>query len=223
MPILLFTGNLGLKFFVDSVWNYDIHSAKALITEAEGNRMIAVNHMPAAAYMEKMGIITEKKLDMLFAFPLAIDSGHGGPPQLCIIYAINGDGSLTCSANIPAGSTLCIDSPGSGEVLTTAKNVTDAAKRSGGEALLIFSCFGRSVIQTNPHDEMEMVQEELKNTALPYLLIYSGGEICPAYGKNNAILNEYHNYVIISCLLGADQDGEKGSLKNDKNSYRPYL
>jgi hypothetical protein len=205
MPILLLSGNLKPRFFIDSVWKHDIHSQKALVTAAEGNRMITVNSIPAAVYMEKMGIISEAKRDMLFVFPIAIDQGGGAPPKLCIIYTINEDGSLTCSANIPAGCTLNISSPGSGQVLTTAKNITDAAKEEGGQALFIFSCFSRSVIQANPHDEMEMIREELKDS--PYILIYSGGEICPVYDEKGAALNRYHNYAIISCLFAEDEGG----------------
>ncbi|MDR1898972.1 MAG: FIST C-terminal domain-containing protein [Treponema sp.] len=207
MPILLLSGNLRPRFFIDSVWKHDIHSQKALVTGAEGNRMISVNGMPAAVYMKKIGFITEEKLDMLFVFPLAIEQGKGAPPNLCIIYTINGDGSLTCSANIPPGSTLRLGCPGSGEVLTTAKNITDAVRREdGGEALLICSCFSRSVIQANPRDEMEMIQSELKNSTPPYTFIYSGGEICPVYDEKNGTVNQYHNYAIIACLLTEKND-----------------
>jgi hypothetical protein len=207
MSILLLSGNLKPRFFIDSVWKHDIHSQKALVSSAEGNRMITVNNMPAAVYMEKMGIISKEKMDMLFVFPIAIDQGRGVPPKLCIIYTVNEDGSLTCSANIPAGCTLNIGSPGSGEVLTTAKNITDAVKNEEGRALFIFSCFSRSVIQADPHDEMELIRGELNNSLLPYLLIYSGGEICPVYDKNGAALNQYHSYTIISCLLDEGKPG----------------
>ncbi|MDR2110285.1 MAG: FIST C-terminal domain-containing protein [Spirochaetaceae bacterium] len=206
MPILLLSGNLKPKFFIDSVWKHDIHSQKVLITAAEGNRIISVENMPAADYVRKIGLIPEEAQDLLFVFPLAIDAGGGAPLSICIIYTINDDGSLTCSANIPAGSTLRISSPGSGAILKTAKNITDAVKREnsgrpGQTPLLIFSCFSRSVAQTNPHDEMEMIQGELENTGPSYIFIYTGGEICPIYDKTGLPVNQYHNYAIISCLL----------------------
>jgi hypothetical protein len=166
--------------------------------------------MPAAAYMEKMGILSKEKTDMIFAFPIAIDQGRGVPPKLCVINDVNEDGSLTCSANIPAGCTLNIGSPGSGEVLATAKNITDAVKNEEGRGLFIFSCFSRSVIQSDPHDEMEMIRGELNNSPLPYLLIYSSGEICPVYDENSAAPNRYHNYAIIACLLEEDKNGGFG-------------
>jgi hypothetical protein len=201
MPILLFSGNLKPRFFVDSVWRHNIHTQKALVTSAEGNRMIAVNNIPAAEYMRKIGLITEERLDMLFVFPLAIDPGTGALPNLFIIYTINDDGSLTCSANVSAGSTVFIGSPGSGEVVNTAKNITTAVKEARGEAALIFSCFSRSVILTNPLDEIEAIQEELKDSPFPYTLIYAGGEICPVCDEKGAMVNQYHNYSIIACVL----------------------
>ncbi|MDR2134500.1 MAG: FIST C-terminal domain-containing protein, partial [Treponema sp.] len=186
MPILLFSGNLAPRFFVDSVWKYNIYSQKALVTGAEGNRMISVNNIPAVEYMKKIGLITEARLDLLFVFPLALDPGDGSPPKLFIIYTINDDGSLTCSANTPAGSVIYIGSPGSSEVINSAKNITGAVKKAGGDAALIFSCFSRSVILTNPKDEMEAIQDDLKDSALPYVLIYSGGEICPVRDEKGA-------------------------------------
>jgi hypothetical protein len=202
MPLLLFSGNLAPRFFVDSVWRYNIYSQKALVTEAEGNRMISVNTIPAAEYMKKIGLITEARLDMLFVFPLAIDSNDGAPPKLFIIYTINDDGSLTCSANTPVGSVLHIGSPGSGEVINSAKTITGAAKEAGGDAALIFSCFSRSVILTNPQDEMEAIQNDLKDSALPYVLIYSGGEICPVHNEKGALVKKYNNFYIFSCVGG---------------------
>jgi hypothetical protein len=201
MPILLFSGNLAPRFFIDSVWQHNIHSQKALVTEAAGNRMIAVNYIPAAEYMKKIGLITEERLDLLFVFPLAIYTDPQGPPNLFIIYTINDDGSLTCSANIAAGSIVHIGFPGSGEVINTAKNITNAVKEAQGEAALIFSCFSRSVILSNTQEEINAIHEELKGLAFPYLLTYAGGEICPVHDEKGTEVNQYHNYTIIACVL----------------------
>jgi hypothetical protein len=223
MPILLFAGNLKPRFFLDSVWDHDVHTQRALVTEAEGNRMISVNHIPAAAYMKKIGLISEERMDLLFVFPLGIKT-EDGESTLCIIYGINGDGSVTCSANIPSGCTLSIGSPGSGEVRKTAEQITAKLKQQeGGEAALIFSCFSRSVVLANPHDEMETVWHEMEHSSLPYLFIYAGGEICPEAGREGKAVNRYHNYTIISCLFaGADkQEGE--GYKDDQISYGPHL
>jgi hypothetical protein len=204
MPILLFSGNLAPRFFADSIWDHNIHNQKALVTAAEGNRMISVNNIPAAEYMKKIGLITEERLDLLFVFPLAIYPDQSNSPNLFIIYTINDDGSLTCSANIPEGSVVHI-STGSGEVVNSAKNITGGIKTAQGEAALIFSCFSRSVILTNPRDEMEAIRGELMDSPLPYVLIYSGGEICPVYNEKGTAVNQYHNYTIISCVLSPSQ------------------
>jgi hypothetical protein len=203
MPILLFSGNLAPRFFVDSVWKYNIYSQRALVTGAEGNRMISVNNMPAAEYMKKIGLITEARMDILFVFPLALDTDDSAAPRLFVIYAINDDGSLTCSANTPAGSAIFIGSPGSGEVINSAKTLSAAVKRAGGEAVLLFSCFSRSVILTNLRDEMDAVQEGFRDSALPYMFAYAGGEICPASNEKGIVENQYHNYSIVSCVLGS--------------------
>ncbi|MDR0640842.1 MAG: FIST C-terminal domain-containing protein [Treponema sp.] len=202
MPVLLFLGNLKPRFFVDSVWKYNIHTQKALITSAEGNRMITVNNIPAAEYIKKIGIITDERLDLLFVFPLAIYTSADALPNLFVIYTINDDGSLTCSANIPSGSTIHIGSPGFGEIINTVKSITDAVKNTKGDAALIFSCFSRSIILTDLEDEMETIRDKLKDTDSPYTISYSGGEICPVYDEKGRMVNQYHNYAIVSCVMG---------------------
>jgi hypothetical protein len=201
MPILLFSGNLAPRFFIDSVWDHNIHSQKALVTAAEGNRIITVNNIPAVEYMKEIGLITKERLDLLFVFPLAIYPDQDALPNLFIIYTINDDGSLTCSANIPTGSLVHIGSPGSGEVINSARNITTAVKKARGEAALIFSCFSRSVILSNPQDEMEAIREALKDPTFPYVFIYSGGEICPVHNEKGVAVNQYHNYTVVSCVL----------------------
>ncbi|MDR0597615.1 MAG: FIST C-terminal domain-containing protein [Treponema sp.] len=201
MPVLLFSGNLKPRFFADSVWNHNIHTQKALVTSAEGNRMITVNNIPAAEYMKKIGLITEERLDLLFVFPLAIYPDHNILPHLFIIYAINDDGSLTCSANIPQGYAIHIGFPGSGEVIDTTKNITGAVKKANGDAVLIFSCISHGIILANLEDEMEAVRDELKDPAPPYMLVYSGGEICPIYNGKERVINRYHNHTLVSCVM----------------------
>jgi hypothetical protein len=202
MPILLFSGNLAPRFFVDSVWDYNIYSQKAIVTEAEENRIIRINNIPAEKYMKEIGLITEARRDLLFVFPIAIDSDDNAPLKLFIIYTINDDGSLICSTNIPEGSVIYIGSPGSGEVVNTAKNIIAAAKKTEGEGILIFSCFSRGIILTNSRDEMEAIQDDLKDSAFPYSFVYAGGEISPVYDKKGVLVNQYHNYSIVSCVLG---------------------
>jgi hypothetical protein len=134
-------------------------------------------------------------------FPLALGADDSATPRLFVIYSINDDGSLTCSANTPAGSTIFIGSPGSGEVVNSAKTIAAAVKKTKGEAVLLFSCFSRSVILTNLRDEMDAIQEEFRDSKLPYMFVYAGGEICPVYNKKGNTANRYHNYSIVSCVL----------------------
>jgi hypothetical protein len=49
---------------------------------------------------------------------------------------------------------------------------------------------------------MEAIQDDLKDSALPYVLVYSGGEICPVHDEKGAAVNQYHNYYFFTCFLG---------------------
>jgi hypothetical protein len=53
---------------------------------------------------------------------------------------------------------------------------------------------------TEPLREAELIAEKLSG-ASPFMLAYSGGEICPTSHSENRVTNRFHNYSIIACVL----------------------
>jgi hypothetical protein len=202
LALLLISGGVSPKFAIDSTGEQRTHSQKALITAAEGNRIISINNIPAAVYMEKLGLISNGMVNMLYAFPLSIDNHDGEKSSLCIIVSIDQDGSLTCGNSVSTGSTLHIGCPSAEAVLKTTANITGLARKEPDRDLLfIFSCFSRSVVLVESSEEMTFVKKELAGLPFPYLFLYSGGEICPAGHETGRPVNRHYNYAIVSCLL----------------------
>jgi hypothetical protein len=200
--LLLLSGSGEPRFAIDSIGERQTYSHRALITAAEGNRIISINNIPGAVYMENLGLMTDGTVDMLYAFPLSLDDHSGEKPRICLILSSDPNGSLVCGASVSPGSTLSIVSPSSGEVLETARNIAGQAKETRGRDLLfVFSCFSRSIALTEFNDEMNLIQRELADLPIPYLFLYSGGEICPVKKQPGQYHNRHHNYAIISCLL----------------------
>ncbi|MDR1893460.1 MAG: FIST C-terminal domain-containing protein [Spirochaetales bacterium] len=218
MTAVLCFGALKPRFIMNTIWTEEILCRRARITASDGNRIIRINDKPAADYLRENGLLFEDKLDMLFMFPLALDAEEGEPPSMCIIYTLHDDGSLTCSTNIPEGSTLRVISPSAAQVFKTAKSISRAAwGQPPRDPLLIFSCVSRSIVLEYLDDELGVIQEELEALGGgDYAITYAGGEICPVY-QRGALVNRYHNYGIIACLLSQDGEnpGGRDNLKEE--------
>ncbi|MDR2103534.1 MAG: FIST C-terminal domain-containing protein [Treponema sp.] len=200
LALLLLSERVTPHFVLDSLGEQKAHSQRAVITAAEGNRIISINNTPATVYMEKIGLINKGALNTLFAFPITIENPREGEINNCIIQSREANGSLVCSCGISAGSTLYVGVPTAEAVLKTVVNITRQAKAEQDRNLLfIFSCFSRSIVLVESGEEMNLIQKELAGLSLPYLFLYSGGEVCPVKNSAGRMLNRHHNYAIISC------------------------
>jgi hypothetical protein len=66
--------------------------------------------------------------------------------------------------------------------------------------MLIFSCIGRYFAQGfNTTAEMDKAREILGES--PFSLVYSGGELCPVYGKDGSLTNRSHNDTMVICIV----------------------
>jgi hypothetical protein len=202
LVLLLISGSRPPWFATDSIGDWKSCSQKAQITAAEGNRIISIDNIPAAAYVERIGLISQGVVNMLYAFPMAVDNHTGGRCAMCAILSVNPDGSLICGGAVSAGSTLYISSPNSQEVLRTAVHITGRIKKEPDrDALFILSCFSRGIALVDVMEEMRLIQRELADFTAPYVFLYSGGEVCPLDAGADRRLNRHHNYAIVSCLL----------------------
>jgi hypothetical protein len=202
LALLLISGGGPPRFAMDSIRGWKNGSQKAQITAAEGNRIISIDNIPAAAYVERIGLINQGVVNMLYAFPMAVDNHSGGSATICAILSVNPDGSLMCGGAVSAGSTLYISSPNSQEVLKTAAHITGKIKKQGpGGALLMLSCFSRGIALVDLTEEMRLIQRELADFTAPYIFLYSGGEVCPLDARPDRRINRHYNYAIVSCLV----------------------
>ncbi|MDR2110286.1 MAG: hypothetical protein LBP32_03160, partial [Spirochaetaceae bacterium] len=88
---LLLISGVENRFCVESIPAMDIRNQPVLVTGASGNRLISINHIPAAEFMEKIGIICNGALNAVSAFPLLIDNHDGMGLKFCAIHSIEND------------------------------------------------------------------------------------------------------------------------------------
>ena len=80
-------------------------------------------------------------------------------------------------------------------------------KNRPGSGLLIYSCISRGMtFGGDQFKEIELVREKLGagvQSALnvPFMMAFSGGEICPTQVSDDKAINRFHNNAFIACLL----------------------
>jgi hypothetical protein len=187
------------KFHIFSISRSKILKQQAVITEAAGNLLIKVNGVPAAEYLNSIGLSPEK-IRNYNAIPFMISSDNMSEPIARGIFGTTENGSIICGGAMPVNSNLSIGNIDLAEVVATAKEsmeyVLSLPQKNG---LLIFSCIARNLILgMDINAEMEAVNEVLGDK-IPYIFSYSGGEICPVLNNDGKLENRFHNFTIVTC------------------------
>jgi len=198
MALLLFKGPVKPRFYsvLYPEKSYFVHDA--VITGAEGNRIITINNEPAVSFIKEMGLLQSDEQGFVMAIPLVIGDHD---PRVIVMHGIGPAGEIICSVSVQVGAVLNIGAITANNVLESAKTLVQDIKKNGtGAGLFIFSCFLRNVVLGgNSREEIELIQKELGDFPNPYLFLYSGGEICPQYTNSGENVNRHYQYALIAC------------------------
>jgi hypothetical protein len=201
MALLLFKGPVKPRFFSSSIPEKYIIDQDAVITAAGGNRIISINNEPAVAFIKKLGIFQSDKQAVNPSIPLIIEGRNGAGPLAVVMQGTAPQGELICDNLMQTGDSLNIGMVSADYVMESAASlVQDIKNSSGGENLLMFSCFLRSILLGGSHgEEIELIRKELEGFSGPYLFFDSAGEICPRYTETGETLNQISASALIAC------------------------
>lgn len=204
MAMLLFHGEVNPKFVIASISKDVIMRNKDVVTASKGNQLQKVNDMSVIDYLTDLGMQKndDGTIEGINSIPFVVDYGDGSQPVIRVLFALTEDGSAVCGGDIPTGTKLSVGSINYDEVMNTTSNAIDFIKESENKGgAVIFSCVGRFfALGFEPHAEMEQITEKIEES-LPYVLTYSGGEICPTYDENGKLYNRFHNDTFVACIL----------------------
>ncbi|MDR1580646.1 MAG: FIST C-terminal domain-containing protein [Synergistaceae bacterium] len=206
---LLIGGSVKPEFFTASVPSERVSAEKAVITGSAGNMVSTVNGSPVADYLVKLGLKknTDGSIIGINSFPFVVDYNDGTLPVVRVMFALTPEGEAVCGGDIPEGATISVGHIDADEVLSTTRAaLSDVAARGGGACFLMFSCVGRYfALGHKPAAEMDLVREFMGGNEIPFMFVYSGGEMCPVGqkggGNGSTLTNRNHNDTFILCRL----------------------
>lgn len=204
MAMILLDGALDPRFFIATISRSKIIDKPALITSSEGHLLKEVNGRPVVEYFEDLGLTHASETSYaMTSLPFMLDYNDGTPQVSKVFIGLNENRHAICAGAMPEGSTLRLGVFDRDDVLQTTREVVRAAfaEKSGASGMLIYSCVSRTMtLGSELLAELDLVRGETGDS-LPFMMAYSGGEICPTQlGQGNAI-NRFHNNAFILCIF----------------------
>lgn len=201
--IVFVSGNIRAEFAMASLPASRILKQKAVITKADDNILIEVNNMPVLEYMESLGLARDGEIVGMHAIPFILDFGDGREaPESRTVLGLSPEGYVLCGGEMPVGVGLALGAQDAEAVLETMRQVILAVPPDRPpDAMLLFSCHSRSLaLGLDNMAEIECMDRALGDK-VPFILAYSGGEICPVPDGNGGTRNASHSDTLVACTL----------------------
>ena len=198
----LLYGPVDPEFIVVSIPTQNIQKIRGQITDSDGCVLKEINGIPAMKYLENIGMVIMK--DASITMPLMVYYEGSSVPVATAIYSVNDDGSLYCGGEMPKGASIAVgEITNDGITATAAESAARLLKCGRRNGALILPCVTRYVMQTPNHNgEIELIADRLENgKIMPYMVGYSGGELCPVRDESGVLQNRFHGFTFSACVL----------------------
>jgi hypothetical protein len=199
MTCVLCYGNIKPKFLIATLPKDDAISLKAKVTKARDNIVYEINNITALDFFRSTSIP-----DGLVIIPFLIDvmdnERDDGVQVTRGRAAFTEDGAAIFSGNVAEGASMSLLRFSHNDIISSAqKGMHRLNMLSNVNGALLFPCIvSRMALLSSEKskDALNIVKETI-NPKLPFMLGYSGGEICPTSTKNDIPVNRFHNYTVI--------------------------
>jgi hypothetical protein len=204
MGMILLYGELSPRFFIATISQGKILDKAALVTKSEGHILMEVNDRPVVEYFENLGLTKASETSYaMTSLPFMLDYGDGTPPVSKVFIGLTPEKYAICAGAMPEGATLYIGVFDKQDVLVTPGEAADAALADIADAsgLLIYSCISRNMsMGSDLLAELDLIRDKTGDK-LPFMMAYSGGEICPTRVSDDRAINRFHNNAFVACVF----------------------
>jgi hypothetical protein len=202
LVMALLYGPVDPEFVVVSIPTQNIQKIRGRITDSDGCVLKEINGIPVMKYLENIGVVIMK--DASITIPLMVYHEGSSTPIAAAIYAVNDDGSLLCGSEMPKGASIAVgEITNEGIAATAVESVTRLLECGRRNGALILPCVTRYIMQAANHNgEIELIADRLENgKIMPYMVGYSGGELCPVRDESGILRNRFHGFTFSACVL----------------------
>jgi len=204
LAMLLIHGPIDPEFVVITMPLQNINQDHGKVTKSNDCVINEINGIPAQKYLkETLGIILVKNSPLITPLIVYYED-TAAPVTLAIFAAADDDGSISCGGKVPEGSSVTIGEITSDSIMASAREGMDrvlaCGKRNG---VMLLPCVSRPVmLEPNHNDEMSLVVDKVEGgRIMPYMVGYSGGEICPVRDNSGVLRNRFHNFTFSACVF----------------------
>jgi len=201
VAMMFLNGPVEPEFIVSSIPERNISNNRAVITKSDGAVLREVNDLPILQYLANIGLIITK--DNITTTPLMIYYDGAEEPVALGFYTLFDDGSVLTGGEVPEGTSFAvgsIDAPGVFE--SAEEGLKKIIAKKNRQATLLLPCVTRYImLAPDQESELRLIKEKLSECGLPYMMGYSGGEICPMRDADGKLRNRFHNYTFCACVL----------------------
>lgn len=201
LAMMFINGPVKPKFIASSFPERNISSSRAVITKSAGTILHEINDLPVLEYLSNIGLIISK--ENITTTPVMVYYDKSKEPVALGFYTLFEDGSLLAGGEVPEGTSIAvanIDKEGIFESAESGlKQILDCKDR---QVTLLLPCVTRYImLAPDQESEIRLIQETLANSDYPFMMGYSGGEICPMPEPDGKLRNRFHNYSFCACIL----------------------
>jgi hypothetical protein len=200
--MVLIYGHVSPRFFVATMSPDKILDRTALVTKSRKNILMELNKRPVVEFFEDLGLThASEELYAMVSLPFVVDYGDGTPPVSRVFIELSPEKHAVCAGDMPEGSRLNIGVFDNKDVLLTSEQALDQALDSLEEAngLLVYTCLARIMTLGAEHlAEFNLLRGKSR---IPFMMASSGGELCPTRTADGAVINRFHNNVLIACVF----------------------
>ena len=205
MSLVLFYGDLQPKFHIATISPEKIFENKALITSSEGHILKGINDRPVSEFFENLGLVQASETGYaMSSLPFMLDYNDGSPPVSRVFVSMSEEQYAVCAGAMPEGATLQLGAFDKADVLlTSCAALREALQQASGQVscVLIYSCVARNMsLGGDILAELDAIKDAI-GADIPFMMAYSGGEICPTVTEASGAVNRFHNNSFILCLL----------------------
>jgi hypothetical protein len=201
VAMMFLNGPINPRFISSSIPERNISGNRAVITRSEGAVLKEINDMPVLQYLTQIGLVINK--ENITTTPIMVYFGNSEKPVALGFYALYEDGSVLTADAVPVGTSCAIGSIDAPGIFESAEaGLGQILSYADRQATLLLPCVTRYLMLAPEQEgELQLVKEKLTRDGHPFMMGYSGGEICPLPDRSGKLHNRFHNYTFCACVL----------------------